>query len=156
VIALAVFTGAALAVSLIADRRKTRAGLLFGARMFLKILPALVLMVAAVGMILSALHPRFLESLFGGSGVLPFLVGLAVGAVALIPGFIAFPMAGLLRTHGISIAVLAAFVTSLLMVGVVTLPLESRFFGKKAALWRNGLSLIAAAIVALAMSLVLK
>jgi len=156
VIVLAVFTGAALAASLFADRRKTRAGLLFGARMFLKTLPALVLMVTAVGMILSALDPRFLEILFGGGGWMPFLAGLAVGTVALIPGFIAFPMAGLLRSNGVSTAVLAAFVTSLLMVGMVTLPLESRFFGRKAALWRNGLSLIAAAIVALAMSLVLK
>ncbi|MCK7534248.1 MAG: hypothetical protein MZV63_26110 [Marinilabiliales bacterium] len=47
-------------------------------------------MVAAVGVILSALDPGFLESLFGGGGVVPFLAGLAVGAVALIPGFIAF------------------------------------------------------------------
>ena len=154
--ALAVFTGAALLASLITDRRRTWTGILFGARMFLKILPALVLMVAAVGLILSMLDRRFLESLFGGGGVVPFLFGLAVGAVALIPGFIAFPLAGLLRSNGVSTAVLAAFVTSLLMVGVVTLPLESRFFGQKAALWRNFLSLLAAAVIALAMSLVLK
>lgn len=154
--ALAVFTGAALLVSLIADRRRTWAGILFGVRMFLKILPAFVLMVAAVGLVLSALNPRFLESLFGGKGVVPFLAGLAVGAVALIPGFIAFPLAGLLSSHGVSTAVLAVFVTSLLMVGVVTLPLETRFFGRKAALWRNFLSFVAAAVVALAMSLVLK
>jgi len=152
---LAVFTGTALLLSLVADRRKTWEGILFGARMFLKILPALVLMVVAVGLLLSALNPRFLESMFGGAGPVPFLAGLAVGAVALIPGFIAFPLAGLLRSNGVSTAVLAAFVTSLLMVGVVTLPLESRFFGQKAALWRNVLSLLAAAVVALAMSLVL-
>ncbi len=152
---LAVFTAAALLASIIADRRRTWAGIVFGARMLVKILPALVLMVAAVGLLLSALNPRFLESLFGGGGVVPFLAGLAVGAVALIPGFIAFPLAGLLRSNGVSTAVLAAFVTSLLMVGVVTLPLESRFFGQKAALWRNVLSLLAAAVVALAMSLVL-
>ncbi len=59
--------------------------------MFLKILPALVLMVAAVGLALSALNPRFLESLFGGKGVVPFLAGLTVGAVALIPGIHRLP-----------------------------------------------------------------
>ena len=42
------------------------------------------------------------------------------------------------------------------MVGVVTLPLEIRFFGRKAALWRNLLSLVAAAAVALVMAVVLK
>jgi len=153
--ALAVFTGAALLASLLADRRRTWAGILFGARMLVKILPALILMVAAVGLLLSALNPRFLESIFGGAGLIPFLAGLTVGAVALIPGFIAFPLAGLLRAHGVSTAVLAAFVTSLLMVGVVTLPLEIRFFGRKAAIWRNVLSLAAAAVVAVIMGLVL-
>jgi len=146
----------ALLLSLVADRRRTWAGIGFGARMFMKILPALVFMVAGVGLLLSALNPRVLESLFGGTGPLPFLTGLAVGAVALIPGFIAFPLAGVLRAHGVSTAVLAAFVTSLLMVGVVTLPLEIRFFGRKAALWRNLLSLAAAAAVALVMAVVLQ
>ena len=151
-----IITGVALLVSLAVDRRRTWAGIGFGMRMLVKILPALVLMVAAVGVLLSALSPRFLETLFGGSGPIPFLAGLAVGAVALIPGFIAFPLAGVLRAHGVSTAVLAAFVTSLLMVGVVTLPLEIRFFGRKAALWRNLLSLVAAAAVALVMAVVLK
>ena len=146
----------ALLLSLVADRRRTWAGIGFGARMLIKIFPALVLMVAAVGLLLSALNPRVLESLFGGTGPLPFLAGLAVGAVALIPGFIAFPLAGVLRAHGVSTAVLAVFVTSLLMVGIVTLPLEIRFFGRKAALWRNSLSLAAAAAVAIVMALVLK
>lgn len=154
--ALAVFTAAALLISLAADRRRTWMGIRFGLRMLMKILPALVLMISAVGLLLSALNPRFLESLFGGSGLISFLSGLAVGAVALIPGFIAFPMAGVLRAHGVSTAVLAAFVTSLLMVGVVTLPLEIRFFGRKAALWRNVLSLAAAAVVALVMAVVLR
>jgi uncharacterized membrane protein YraQ (UPF0718 family) len=153
---LLIITAAALLISFAADRRRTWAGIRFGVRMLVKILPALIFMVAAVGVLLSAMNPRFLESLFGGSGPIPFLAGLAVGAVALIPGFIAFPLAGVLRAHGVSTAVLAAFVTSLLMVGVVTLPLEVRFFGRKAALWRNLLSLVAAVAVALAMAVVLK
>ena len=153
---LLVATAAALLVSLAVDRRRTWVGIGFGARMLMKILPALVFMVAAVGLLLSALNPRVLESLFGGAGPIPFLAGLAVGAIALIPGFIAFPLAGVLRANGVSTAVLAAFVTSLLMVGIVTLPLEIRFFGRKAALWRNLLSLAAAAAVALVMAVVLK
>jgi len=153
---LLIITAAALLISFAADRRRTWAGIRFGVRMLVKIMPALIFMVAAVGVLLSAMNPRFLESLFGGSGPIPFLAGLAVGAVALIPGFIAFPLAGVLRAHGVSTAVLAAFVTSLLMVGVVTLPLEVRFFGRKAALWRNLLSLVAAVAVALAMAVVLK
>lgn len=153
---LLLFTAGALLLSLAVDRRRTWAGIRFGVRMLINLVPTLVTLVAAVGLIFSALNPGALESLFGGRGPLPFLAGLIVGAVALIPGFIAFPMAGILRLHGVSTAVLAAFVTSLLMVGVVTLPLEIRFFGRKAALWRNALSLMAAAAVALGMAVVLK
>ena len=46
---------------------------------------------------------------------------------------------------------IAAFVSSLMMVGVVTLPLEIQFFGKRAAFLRNLLayvfSLVAAVFV---------
>ncbi|MDD8024929.1 MAG: permease [Acidobacteriota bacterium] len=153
---LLIFAAGALLLSLAADRRRTWAGIRFGVRMLIKLVPTLVTMIAAVGLILSALNPGALESLFGGRGPLPFLAGWAVGAVALIPGFVAFPLAGILRAHGVSTAVLAVFVTSLLMVGVVTLPMEIRFFGRKAALWRNLLSWLAAAAVALGMAAVLK
>jgi len=40
-----------------------------------------------------------------------------------------------------------------MMVGVLTLPMESKFFGLKAALLRNGFSLLGAVIVALLMGL---
>jgi len=40
-----------------------------------------------------------------------------------------------------------------MMVGVLTLPMESKFFGLKAALLRNGLSLAGAMVVAILMGL---
>jgi len=152
---LLVVTVVAVLASLVVDRQRTWRGLRVGARMFVGILPAMVLTVAAVGLVLGALSPGTLDSLLGGSGPVPFVIGLVVGAIALIPGFIAYPLAGLLRSHGVSTAVLAAFVTSLMMVGVLTLPLEARFLGWRAAGWRNALSFVAAVAVALAMAWVL-
>ncbi len=80
---------------------------------------------------------RFLGS---GSGFLGILGASLVGAITLIPGFVAFPAAASLLNGGAGATQIAAFVSSLMMVGVVTLPMEMKYFGKQAALLRNGLA----------------
>jgi len=150
-----IIAGSALLVSLIVDRRKTRAALIKGLRMFLGIVPILLGVLALVSVILAAVTPEMMERLLSGKGLLPFFTALSIGSVALIPGFIAYPLAGVLRQHGASNAVLAAFITSLMMVGVLTLPIEARFFGWPVSLLRNALALIGALIVAGGMAWVL-
>jgi uncharacterized membrane protein YraQ (UPF0718 family) len=85
------------------------------------------------------------------SGFLGVLGAALIGSITLIPGFVAFPAAAELLKSGAGIAQIAAFVSSLMMVGVVTLPLEISFFGRKIALLRNSMaflfSLVAAALV---------
>ena len=80
-----------------------------------------------------------------------------IGAVTLVPGFVAFPVAGELLKNGAGVLQIAAFVSSLMMVGIITLPMEIKYFGKKAALIRNAaaflFSLAAAFFVAWAVQL---
>lgn len=154
-IVLLAITAGALVLSLLADRRKTLAGVRKGLTMFLSILPALAGVLAGVSLLLAAVTPEMLRDVLGGSGPLPFVVALLVGSVALMPGFIAYPLAGVLRANGASNPVLAAFITTLMMVGVVTLPIEARFLGWRVALWRNALAFAGAVVVALGMTLVL-
>jgi len=154
--ALLALTAVALLASLIADRRKTLMGVRRGLRMFVGLLPTLVAVLAAVSLLMAAVHPSTLERWLGGGGPVPFLAALIVGSIALIPGFVAFPLAGVLKDHGATTAVLAAFITTLLMVGVVTLPIEIRFFGRRIALWRNALAFGGAAVVAVVMTLALR
>jgi hypothetical protein len=45
--------------------------------------------------------------------------------------------------------------TTLMMVGVVTLPLEIKYFGKKVAISRNILNFIAAVIIGLVVGIIL-
>ena len=52
-------------------------------------------------------------------------------------------------------SMLATFITTLTMIGMVTLPLEIKKLGKKFALLRNGLSFIIAIIIALIMGVLL-
>ncbi len=50
--------------------------------------------------------------------------------------------------------VLSAFTTTLMMVGVLTYPIERQYFGRSVTLIRNAISLIIALIVALVVGLV--
>jgi hypothetical protein len=59
-----------------------------------------------------------------------------------LQAFIAFPLAGAFLRQGADVRSVAAFVTTLVMVGVATTPLEIKFFGRKFTSWRNGLSFV--------------
>ena len=72
-----------------------------------------------------------------------------------IPALTAFPMAASLLQKGASLAAVAAFITTLTMVGMVTLPLEIKQLGRKMALMRNGFSFLTAVLIALIMGVIL-
>jgi len=97
-----------------------------------------------------------LSNLLGkNSGVTGFVIAALLGSVSLIPMYITYPLAGILLKSGVSYRVLAVFITTLMMVGVLTLPLESKYFGWKVAVLRNVLSFIGAIIVGLIIGLFL-
>lgn len=147
--------GVALVASLIASRQKTLAGVKRGLKMLWMIIPLMLGIIAGVSIALAAVPPASLAKVIGGEGVLPFVVALLVGSVALIPGVVAYPLAALLRDQGASTPVLAAFITTLMMVGIVTLPVEIRFLGRRIALLRNGLAFVGAVVVAVIMAVIL-
>jgi len=154
-IGLWVFAAAAALVSFAADPGKTRRACRIGLRMFVGICPFLLAVLALVSLVMAALTPETLRAVLGGRGVGPFFAALGIGSVALIPGFVAFPLASVLRHYGASNATLAAFITSLLMVGVLTLPVEARYFGWRTSILRNVLALGGSIVVAGVMALVL-
>jgi uncharacterized membrane protein YraQ (UPF0718 family) len=87
------------------------------------------------------------------AGISGMMIAAVVGSVSLIPGFIAYPLGGILIKNGAGYPVIAIFITTLMMVGIVTLPIEIKFFGRKIALMRNFLSFIGAIVVGLLMGL---
>ena len=81
-------------------------------------------------------------------------IAALVGSVTLIPGFISYPIAAVLIREGATYAVVATFMTTLMMVGVVTLPLEIAYFGRRAAILRNVLNFFAAIVIGACVGLV--
>lgn len=133
---------AALGASLLADQKRTAAALKKGWGSFVGILPQFVAVIVVAGMLLAVLDADTISRLAGArSGWLGVMAAALVGAITLIPGFIAFPLATLLLKNGAGVMQIGAFVSSLMMVGVVTLPLETATFGRKIALARSRRSL---------------
>lgn len=144
-----------LVVSFVKDRGKTRSALIKAVRAFLNILPDFATVLAIVGLVLTFLSPSIVAGLIGrGTGILGMLVTSVVGAITLIPGFVAFPLAKSLLDRGAGIMQIAVFVSTLMMVGFVTAPLEIRYFGRKVTVLRNALAYVFSFIVAVIIGVV--
>lgn len=145
-----------LLVSFIANRQKTMMGLKRGWFMFRNILVPFLNILILVSVALYLIPPSIISRFLGPeSGALGLLIAAVVGSITLIPGFISYPIAAGLIKQGASYMVVATFMTTLMMVGVVTLPLEIKYFGKRVAITRNILNFIAAVIIGLVVGLVL-
>jgi uncharacterized membrane protein YraQ (UPF0718 family) len=152
--ALYLLAAAGLLASVIADRNKTLQALTLASRRFLRLLPPFLTMLSLVSLIL-ALFPRelILRYLGGGNLLLTSAAAALLGSVTLMPGFIAFPLSGLLRDQGVAYLVLAAFTTTLMMVGVLTFPVEKHYLGSRVAVVRNLISLAIAIAVSICIGL---
>lgn len=147
-----------LTLSVLKSRSKTRMAFLKALKALENILPQFLAVLVIVSVVLAVFNAETISLFLGaGSGFPGALTAALVGAVTLIPGFVAFPAAGELLRGGAGVYQIAAFVSSLMMVGVVTLPMEMRFFGRRAAFTRNALaflfSFVAAGFVAWAVAL---
>jgi uncharacterized membrane protein YraQ (UPF0718 family) len=148
-------TAAALAASLAASPRKTQAALRLAVTRLARILPAFLVMLVLLAVALTLVPQDVIRRLLGReSGAVGVAIAALIGSVTLMPGFIAFPLSGALLKQGVPYMVLAAFTTTLMMVGVLTYPLERQYFGRNVTLARNAASLLIALIVAFVMGLV--
>ena len=155
-IVLSLATAILLALSFFADRGKTLAGLKKGAKMFLNILPALLTVLILVSVLLYAVPAPILTVWLGkGTGWAGVFSAALLGSISLIPGFIAFPLGAILVRSGVSYQVIAVFITTLMMVGILTLPLEAKYFGWRVSILRNALSFFGALLIGLLMGIFL-
>lgn len=145
------FTAALSMILFFIDRKKTIKGLKIGLKKLQKNIPVFLNMLILVALSLYFVSDQLILKYLGdGSGIIGVALAGSLGSIAFMPGFIAFPLAGVLLEKGVSYTVIAAFSTTLMMVGIVTYPLEKDFFGFKITVIRNLLSLIVAVIVSMA------
>jgi len=142
-----------LGISYYKDKKKTKMALRKAWKAFNNILPEFLAVITLVGLLIAILNPDLISRIIGSnSGWFGLVLASIVGSITLIPGFVAFPTAALLLEGGAGYMQIAAFVSTLMMVGLITLPLEIKYFGKKAAYLRNGLAFIFSYFVAFIIS----
>jgi len=151
---LYIVAGLALFVSLIFSREKTLRAVKIAARRFMMILPAFLTMIILVSIILFLIPDKVISNYLGADNK---FTGVAIasffGSITLLPGFIAFPLAGILLDKGVAYMVLAAFTTTLMMVGILTAPVEKAYFGIRVTVIRNVMSLFIALVVTVVIGL---
>lgn len=136
-------------ISLIKSRRKTKQAFIKAWKALESVLPQFISILVVVSVALTLLDPQTISRIIGAESGWPGVaLAVLIGAITLIPGFVAFPTAALLLTGGAGYMQVGAFISSLMMVGVVTLPVEFAYFGKRAALVRNICALAFAFLVA--------
>jgi len=152
---LYVLTGAAVIISFMSNPEKTRRALISGGKKLWKIVPPFIFILVSVAIVLYLVPNELIVHYLGGSNsYLGVAMASIIGSITVMPGPIVYPLCRILVDEGVSWAVIAAFSSSLMLVGVLTFPLEKAYFGKKFALIRNAASLIITLIVALIFSLV--
>lgn len=138
-----------ITISYFKDKSKTKQALKKAWKSFENILPQMLGIITSVGIIIAFLNPEVISNIIGSSsGWLGVILAAAVGSITLIPGFVAFPTAAILLQNGAGYMQLGAFISTLMMVGVMTMPVEIKFFGKKSTFLRNALAFSFSFIVA--------
>ncbi|HIJ56664.1 MAG TPA: hypothetical protein HPQ03_11120 [Deltaproteobacteria bacterium] len=151
---LYIATAAAVLVSFLVSREKTLKALRIAYKRFVKILPAFLTMLVLVSIVLFLVPEELISTYLGSNNrYVGVLIGALLGSITLMPGFIAYPLCGILLKKGVAYMVLSAFSTTLMMVGVLTYPVEKAYLGAKVTLIRNLISFLIALVVALATGL---
>ena len=144
-----------LLLSFIKDKKKTKMALKKAWKAFENILPEFLVVILLVGFLLAILNPETISKIIGAeSGWFGVILAGIIGSITLIPGFVAFPTAAILLENGAGYMQIAAFISTLMMVGIVTLPVEIKYFGKRISIIRNVLAFFFSFIVAIIIGMV--
>lgn len=151
-----IFAFICLGLSLVKDRARTRQALAIAAKSLARIVPSVLMIVLLMGLALGFIPQATISRIIGEQAGVRGIFGAAVlGSILHIPSIIAFPLAGKLLLSGASVTVIATFITTLTMIGVVTFPLEVSELGRWFALLRNGIGWIAAVLIGLLIGYIL-
>ncbi|SFI33708.1 MULTISPECIES: hypothetical protein [unclassified Bacillus (in: firmicutes)] len=132
-----------ISISFIKDRNKTKDALLKSWKMFRNIIPDMLSIMLFVGLSLSILTPSIISSIIGEkSGLIGIVYSTIIGSVALLPSFVVFPLGHTLVQNGAGLPQVAALMSTLMSVGITTLPMEQKIFGRSFAYSRNASAVV--------------
>ena len=152
VIIINIFAILGIGISFYKNKEKSVKALKIALKGTINMAPAIGIILILVGILLGFFKPELISKFLGNqSGIIGITMASVAGAILMIPSLVAFPLTASLVQSGASIPVAAAFITTLTMIGFVTLPIEIKVMGKRLTFLRNGISFIIAVGIALIM-----
>ncbi|MTI67244.1 MAG: permease [Firmicutes bacterium] len=146
----------ALGWSFYKDKKKTKESIILASKLFKNTFSEVFFLMSLIALLLAWIPQSLIKTILGNPNeLLSIAFGASIGTITIIPAFVAFPLAGSLLKSGSNLVAIAAFLTTLTMVGFATMPIEIKYFGKKFTLIRNGISIIAAILIALGIGVIL-
>ena len=147
-------TALALLISFNINKNKTIKAIKMAYKKLAKISPALLGLIILISIVLYLVPEELIsESLGNNNNFFSILLASFIGSITLLPGPIAYPLGAILLKEGVTYMVLSAFTTTLMMVGILTFPIEKAYFGTKVTIARNALSFLIAIIAAIIIGL---
>jgi len=120
------------------DRDKTKKAFLKGWKSLTNMMPQFLGIIIAVGITLALLKPETISSILGSSsGAFGVVLSAVLGSIAMMPTFVAFSTGDMLLKSGAGLAQVAALISTLTLIGIITIPMEAKYIGKRATLYRN-------------------
>lgn len=127
-----------LTVSFFANRSKTKQAVKSAFHSVVDSLPLFLCILIIMGTLLSILDNDLISQLIGrDSGVGGMAIAAVIGSVALMPSIVAFPMASSLLDAGAGYGQITMFLSTVMMVGVLTLPAEIKSLRLSTTIKRN-------------------
>ena len=139
------------------DKKKTKKALIKGWRSIENILPQFLSIILIVGITLSILRPELITQIIGNnSGFFGVILSAFIGSIAMLPTFVAFSTGSALLENGAGLAQVAALISTLTLIGIITIPLEMKYIGRKAAIYRNLMAFLFSIIVGFFVAIVME
>ena len=132
-----------LIISFLKDKSKTKKATILGLKSFENIMPQFLCIIITVGILLSFFTTDSISKILGSSsGFLGIILADIIGAITMMPTFVAFSLGNTLLLNGAGYAQVGTLISSLTLVGIMTFSLESKYIGKRAAFLRNLIAFI--------------
>lgn len=114
----------------------------------LRAIPIIIPILLLVSLLSQLLTKESYTKFFTG-GFFDPLIGSVVGSISVGAPVISYIISGEMLNQGVSLIAVTAFIVSWVSVGVVSSPIEIKYFGKKFTIARNLLSFIFSIIIAI-------
>ena len=125
-------------VSYVKDKDKTKRAFLQGWKSLTNMMPQFLGIIIVVGVTLAVVKPDTISQILGNSsGALGVVLAAIIGSIVMMPTFVAFSTGDMLLKSGAGLPQVAALISTLTLIGIITIPMEAKYIGKKATLYRN-------------------